>query len=678
MNCYIYTRVSTEVQVDGYSLEAQKERLRREAKHRGMQVVGEYSDEGKSGKNIAGRPEFKQMMKDIKSGNDDVDYVLVFKLSRFGRNAADTLNSLQYMEDYGVNLLCVEDNIDSAGASGKLIISVLASVAEIERANISEQTMAGRKQKARDGKWNGGFAPYGYKLVAKDGEKSKVLVIHEEEAELVRLIYKKFLDGMGIGNVAKWLNENGYTKKIRQNGSVSLISAAFVKGVLDNPVYAGKIAYGRRKTEKIEGTRNEFHVVKQDRDSYKLYQGQHEAIIDEDTWYRAQAKRMKNAFKREKTHSLEHEHILSGLVKCPVCGASMYGVVNRKKKKGSEEFYTDMWYYLCKNRKMVSGHLCDYKKHIRQEELNTEVLQLITYVFGGENDLKKRVLQRTDSEDAMKSLLEEKERLTKEKDKQQSKKAKLLRRIAELDTDDDLYDDLMKTYRQSVNEVNELIGNIENQIYQNELKIEDADGENLSTEVYKRILDDMLNNIGDMTDADKKTLMNLMIEKIEIFPEKQKDGRWVKSIQFKIPLNIDGRLVDILETVDEDDDENFLPKEKHVESIVLLSHKSPDSHIDVKVEFGEGEEKVPLDKIAERAKQYQPAPRVTYKMIQEYIEEKYGFKVHTAYIAEVKRNLGLPMYDAPNMVEELKQPRRHPTAEKVEAIKDALKHFGVI
>ena len=116
----------------------------------------------------------------------------------------------------------------------------------------------------------------------------------------------------------------------------------------------------------------------------------------------------------------------------------------------------------------------------------------------------------------------------------------------------------------------------------------------------------------------------------------------------------------------------------HVESIVLLSHRSPDSHIDVKVEFGEGEEKVPLDKIAERAKQYQPAPRVTYKMIQEYIEEKYGFKVHTAYIAEVKRNLGLPMYDAPNMVEELKQPRRHPTAEKVEEIKDALKHFGVI
>ena len=116
----------------------------------------------------------------------------------------------------------------------------------------------------------------------------------------------------------------------------------------------------------------------------------------------------------------------------------------------------------------------------------------------------------------------------------------------------------------------------------------------------------------------------------------------------------------------------------HVETVVLLSHKKPDGHINVKVEFGEGEGKVPLDDIAQRAESYKPKERVTYKMIKEYIEAKYGFKVHTAYIAEVKRDLGLPMYDAPNAVEELKQPRKHPTVEKVEAIKDALKHFEVI
>ena len=123
---------------------------------------------------------------------------------------------------------------------------------------------------------------------------------------------------------------------------------------------------------------------------------------------------------------------------------------------------------------------------------------------------------------------------------------------------------------------------------------------------------------------------------------------------------------------------DMFPRADHVETVVLLSHKKPDGHINVKVEFGEGEGKVPLDNIAQRAGTYKPKERVTYKMIKEYIEAKYGFKVHTAYIAEVKRDLGLPMYDAPNAVEELKQPRKHPTAEKVEAIKDALKHFEVI
>ena len=123
---------------------------------------------------------------------------------------------------------------------------------------------------------------------------------------------------------------------------------------------------------------------------------------------------------------------------------------------------------------------------------------------------------------------------------------------------------------------------------------------------------------------------------------------------------------------------DLFPRCAHVETVVLLSHKKPDGHINGKVEFGEGEGKVPLDNIAKRAESYKPKERVTYKMIKEYIEAKYGFKVHTAYIAEVKRDLGLPMYDAPNAVEELKQPRKHPTAEKVEAIKDALKHFEVI
>ena len=123
---------------------------------------------------------------------------------------------------------------------------------------------------------------------------------------------------------------------------------------------------------------------------------------------------------------------------------------------------------------------------------------------------------------------------------------------------------------------------------------------------------------------------------------------------------------------------DLFPRTKHCETVVLLSHKKPDSYIHIDVEFGEGEGKIPVDKIVQRAEQYKPKERVTYKRIKEYILEKYGFKVHTAYIAEVKKSLGLPMYDAPNAVEKLKQARKHPTPEKVEAIKDALHYFAVI
>ena len=95
-----------------------------------------------------------------------------------------------------------------------------------------------------------------------------------------------------------------------------------------------------------------------------------------------------------------------------------------------------------------------------------------------------------------------------------------------------------------------------------------------------------------------------------------------------------------------------------------MSHKSADDFISVKMEYAD-DRKIQPD-------------RITYRLIQEYIEEKYGFKVHTAYIAEVKRDLGVPMYDAPNAVEELKRPRSHPTAEMSDAIKAALKHFEII
>ena len=278
---YTYTRVSTAMQIDGYSLDAQKSRMKAFAEFNDYEIAHEYEDAGKSGKSIEGRTQFNQMMEDIKTGKDGVSFVLVFKLSRFGRNAADVLSTLQVMQDFGVNLICVEDGIDSSKDAGKLMISVLSAVAEIERENIRVQTMEGRIQKAREGKWNGGFAPYGYKLV--DGK----LEINEEEAPAIRTIYEQYVTtDSGANGIAKYLENHGISKVQRQNGKNPLFDARLIRMILKNPVYCGKIAYGRRKTEKVHGTRNEYRLVEQE--NFLLVDGLHEAIIPEDVWQAAQ------------------------------------------------------------------------------------------------------------------------------------------------------------------------------------------------------------------------------------------------------------------------------------------------------------------------------------------------------------------------------------------------------
>lgn len=655
---YIYTRVSTSMQIDGYSLDAQKERLTKYAEGNDMVIAGEYSDEGKSGKNIAGRVDFQRMLNDIACKKDGVEYVLVFKLSRFGRNAADTLTSLQFMQDYGVNLISVEDGIDSSKEAGKLMVHVLSAVAEIERENILVQTMEGRKQKAREGKWNGGFAPYGYKLV--DGE----LIIEEDEAEAIRIIFDKFVHtNLGYNGVVNYLNNNGIKKKARQNGYLTQFTTSTVKAILDNPVYYGKIAYGRRKTTKIEGTRNEYHVVAQK--EFDLYDGRHKAIVDEQLWKDAQAKRRATASKLEKKHDLDHEHVLSGLVKCPVCGAGLYGNVKRAKRKDGT-YYKTYFSYACKHRLNKDGHKCDYHRQWSEEKVDNAVSEIIRKLVNNprfSEVMKTKINTSVDTSEAEKELANAKKVL-----KQLiGTKDKIILQIDTLDILDKNYDRKYDDLQKRLDTIYDKIGDAEDLVSETEDKLSNIQKDKITGDnIYNYLL--MFDSVYDvLSDMEKKQFYNALLTDIQIYEEEQ-DKQIIKSIGFKFPVFYDGEFTKRI----------IRDKEKTVESIVLLSHKSPDSHIDVKVEFGEGEEKVPLDKIAERAKQYQPAPRVTYKMIQEYIEEKYGFKVHTAYIAEVKRNLGLPMYDAPNMVEELKQPRRHPTAEKVEAIKDALKHFGVI
>ena len=660
--CYLYVRVSTTMQVEGYSLEAQKDRLTKYADFQHMEIVREYCDAGKSGKNITGRPEFSQMLQDVADDRDGVDYILVFKLSRFGRNAADVLNSLQYIQDFGVNLICVEDGIDSSKDSGKLTITVLSAVAEIERENILVQTMEGRKQKAREGKWNGGIAPFGYSIDSKED----TLVIEPEEAEIVKIIYRKYVtEDMGIDTICNYLNQHGYEKRKGRDFELNYFTRGLIVNILDNPVYTGKIAYGKSKTQKVKGTRDQYHRVKVD--DYLLADGKHEAIIDESLWEEAQQKRKENSVKWNKTHSLEHEHILSGVVKCPLCGTGMAGTVRRRKNKKTGEYKDDFYYRCLHRRKMDEEHFCNYKYSLNQNELNQQVEQVILNMADNENFgdfIKRQLEQKID----VSALEEEREQLRRQLRQLTGAKKKLMDMLDKLDVSDKHYDRKYQDMQDRLDTLYDKISDIEDMVTDINEKIHSAYSEHLTAKEIYKTLEHFDIIYYKMSDFEKKEFIRNFVESIELYPDRKTNERIIEQINFNFPVYYDGQ----------EGCEIRLLNEKTVETVVLLSHKKPDGHINVKVEFGEGEGKVPLDNIAKRAEEYKPKERVTYKMIKEYIEAKYGFKVHTAYIAEVKRDLGLPMYDAPNAVEELKQPRKHPTAEKVEAIKDALKHFEVI
>lgn len=550
---YIYTRVSTAMQIDRYSLDTQKSRMKAFAEFNDYEIVGEYEDAGKSGKSIEGRLEFNRMMEDIKSGQDGVSYVLVFKLSRFGRNAADVLSTLQVMQDFGVNLICVEDGIDSSKDAGKLMISVLSAVAEIERENIRVQTMEGRIQKAREGKWNGGFAPYGYSL-----EKGQLL-INEEEAKAIRVIFDQYVHtDMGANGLAKYLENHGIHKIQRQNGKNPLFDASLIRRILKNPVYCGKIAYGRRRTEKVHGTRNDYKLVEQD--DYLLVDGLHEGIVTEELWHEAQVKLLAQAKKYEKVnHGKDNKiHLLSGIVKCPICGAGMYGNKSIKHKSDGTK-YKDFFYYGCKHRTMTRGHKCDYKKQVNEELLNGAVAEVITKLVSNPKFaamMQEKINMKVDTT-AIEQEIAAHEKLLRQS---YSTKSRLMEEIDSLDPDDkhyikrkaDLDDRLYKMYDKIEDAENLLIAARAKKM---SIEAEKLTGDN----IYKVLIYfDKLYSV--MNEQEKRQIMESLISEIQIYPERQPNGQWLKSIKFKLPII-------------EEDMNISLDNDSQVECITLLWRK---------------------------------------------------------------------------------------------------------
>ena len=267
-------------------------------------------------------------------------------LSRFGRNARDVLNSLEFIMKYGVHLMCVEDGLDSSTSMGKMMITILGAVAELERENIIAQSLLGREEKAKSGGWNGGFAPYGYRLVKGDDKSKGKLETVPEEKAVVQLVFDMFLNrNMGYTAISGYLNRNGYTRPPAKNAirpSYGEWSSDHIKRMLSNPIYTGRVAWGKRRTEKVPGKDNEYRLVKQD--EYILSEViSHEAFVSKEDFDKVQEIKAIRGKKGNHNIGQYNAHLLSGIVKCPQCGAPMYiGMTKWTNQDGTERRRADM------------------------------------------------------------------------------------------------------------------------------------------------------------------------------------------------------------------------------------------------------------------------------------------------------------------------------------------------
>lgn len=537
-NAYIYTRVSTVIQVDGFSLDAQEEEIRAFAKIRKINIVGKYSDEGKSGKNAEHRPEFIRMMDDIRSKKDNIKYVLVFKLSRFARNTSDTAKYLQELASFGVGLIGVKDGIDTSTSTGKMIANIMGAVAEMELENIHEQMLAGRQQKARNGLWNGAQAPYGYAL------ENKALVINPSEAEIVKEIFHLYVEeGMSIRYIAKKLNDENVQREQRGNTRFSSFTERTVRMILKNPVYAGKIAYGRRHTVKVEGTNNETKVVKQeDKSKIIIVDGMHQAIVTDEIFSKAEAQLSKNAAHRKTRSDSKTVYPLTGLIRCPDCGKNIFGysAPPRPKKNGKEGFYPRYVSYRCISGRDRNGIVCSLaNKYYSGTKLEKEVKDVISSLVTIP-EFVELVTKKIDCDIDVKSLKKKRDSIEAEKKKYGGNLVHTEKRLAELDSVEKHYDKRVESLNRIIDDIYEKLDDAQCRLDEINEKIAMVEKNSMTRQSVFEMLEGFSKYYDVMSPEDKKSLLQAMISYIEIYRDKKADGHLVRTIHFTFPVTYDG------------------------------------------------------------------------------------------------------------------------------------------
>ena len=261
----------------------------------------------------------------------------------------------------------------------------------------------------------------------------------------------------------------------------------------------------------------------------------------EEMWNQAHRKRQETGVLQVKTHSLEHEHILSGIIKCPVCGSGMYGNVNRKKHPDGS-YYKDYFYYACKHRKLVDGHRCTYKRQWNEDRINVAVEEIIRKFVKNpkfEQEIRKKIGSSIDTSELDREYDGLKDRLS------QTTRAKnrLADQMDNLSVSDKNYDKKYNDMQERLDKLYDEITDIENAMEEVETRLYNIRQDKISEDnVYQFLL--FFDKLYDkFTDLEKKTFLKSFLSDVFIYEEEQKDGRILKGLRFKFPIYMNGRNV---------------------------------------------------------------------------------------------------------------------------------------
>lgn len=472
----IYARVSTEEQAtEGYSIAAQKEALQEYARLRQIDIVDQYVDEGRSGKSINGRPKMQQLLQAAKEHKFDV--VLIYKLDRISRNAKDSLEISEILNQHNIQLMSYSENIDTSTPGGKMFYTMLSSFAEMERGTIIDRVKMGMTQRAKQGKWNGGVV-FGYDNINKE------LVINESEAAIVKEIFELASRGHGYKRITGELNRKGYKTKRKKEFSIGS-----VKGILENPVYIGKIRFNQHVnwSEKRRRGKNA---------NPEIINGTHTPIISIQLWEEVHLKKKKRSYRPTQS---KKPFLLTKLLRCPVCG---HGMVSG----ASNGIYR---FYQCGQYKAKGSTACKAYS-INADVAEKQVLDELRLTVEMPYFIDKLVETLNDQRlHAEQPLVEERKRLFSSKAKLEKQMDNIVSQLMDMP-------ELQDVFKKKLLELKEAALNVDEHIQRIEEELKALDTQPIDAEALRNLLSHFDAIINRASAIEIKQLLSLFIKNIQI------------------------------------------------------------------------------------------------------------------------------------------------------------------